>query len=359
MGNTTSTQTSNTPSQFVYTHHCQDWTGDALGFEQSPIDIIPKSSQFSQDMKMELLLTDHNLSDLIVQDTGFALTCFGPFSKLRATDVDGNTYEFEALQFHFHAPAEHTINGGQYELELHIVHQMTAESAKIAKTERKLAVVAVFFQLDTSPEAIPHDFISALKLNHTGSKINLNMYQLLGDDLTDMNQFYAYKGSLTTPPCSELVNWYLFETPLKITKSQLDLFNQRWKDNINFAGGCGNNRPTQQLNNRNVLKSNNCCVMAKSEESLKRVAENKNKDLDLELTIQREIILDEFSMKSQFAKGNTQGFIGTPTFQKKDSNIESGESSNNHKSFKSSAFTPKGDNFTNVTERTTFTQCSS
>jgi carbonic anhydrase len=356
MGNTNSTtQTSNTTT-FNYLQGCQDWVSP--GFEQSPIDIIPKDSQFVQEMKMELLLTDHVLKDMIVQDTGNALTCFGPFSKLRATDVEGNSYEFEALQFHFHAPAEHTINGGQYELELHIVHQMTEESAKNAKTQRKLAVVAVFFQLDTSNQAVPHDFITALNLNNTGSKIDLNMYQLLGDDLVDMTSFYAYKGSLTTPPCSELVNWYLFETPLKITKSQLDQFNQRWKDNCNHGCGHGNNRPTQQLNGRNVLKSNNCCVMAKSEEAVKKVQAENRPHPNLQLTIHREIILDDFAMKSQFAKGNTQGFISTPTYKKQNSTIEGGESTTNHKSKKSSAFTPRFDTIENANENPTFTQCA-
>jgi len=352
MGNSQTTQTSMINSPFNYSQKCQDWGGDALGLEQSPIDIVPQESQFTQSMKMELLLTDHVLTDLTVQDTGNALTVFGPFSKLRGTDVEGNIYEFEAIQFHFHAPAEHTINGGQYELELHIVHQMTAESAKICKTERKLAVVAVFFQLETSTEAVPNNFINALNLSNTGSKINLNMYQLLGDELADMTEFYAYKGSLTTPPCSQTVNWYLFETPLRITKSQLDLFNQRWKDNVNFACGHGNNRPVQAINNRKLIKSNNCCVMARSEESLQKFQVENKSQLDLELSIHREIILDDFSMRSQFVRGDTQGFIGTPTFKKKNIKAGGGEKSSNHKSLKSSAYAPKDETFSHVSERT-------
>jgi len=298
----------------LYSQKGQDWTVQGHGLEQSPIDIIVDASQPSDDaMKMELFLTDHTLAGLKVDETAYSLKVNGSFSKLRATDVDGHVYEFEAIQFHFHAPAEHTINGHQYDLELHIVHQMTPQSASTAKTNRNLAVVGVFFNLDEDSQATPNSFIEALKLHNVGTDIHLNMNELLKNDLTDKMTYYAYKGSLTTPPCSENANWYVVEKPLTITKDQLDQFNLRWKDNMNFAGGYGNNRPVQPLNGRVVMKSTNCCVMARSKESQMIVSEEMRALPTLRLNIIRDALNDDIL-------GN-QGHLGTPTISRKDQRL--------------------------------------
>jgi len=315
---------------FNYKQQTQDWIVEGSGTEQTPINIVPSCAHNSnQNMKMEFFLTDHTLNNIKVNDTGVALTAFGPFSKLRATDVDGDVYEFEALQFHFHAPAEHTINEGRYELELHIVHKMTEESAKRAKTNRNLAVVAVFFELDKDPKTAPNAFIDALKLDRCGADLDINMYELLSQDLVDMTSFFAYKGGLTTPPCSETVNWYLFERPVKITQAQLNHFNLRWKDNMNFACGQGNNRPIQALNHRVVLKSNNCCVMGKSQEYMREMMAEVQPREELSLTLNREMMIGELSVKSHHTRVDTQSFIDSPTFKKKASsyNEQNGEKS--------------------------------
>jgi carbonic anhydrase len=322
MGNQISHSQPTNGLAFNYLQKGHDWTEEGVEFEQSPIDIIPDSAPCCNNvMKMEFFLSDHTLTGLQVQDSGNSLSVSGPFSKLKATDVDGSTYEYEAAQFHFHAPAEHTINGGLYDLELHIVHKMTAESAKNATTQRDLAVVAVFFEVGSDAITAPNTFIEALNLGNIGSNINLNMHELLSNDLVNMMTYYAYKGSLTTPPCNEKVNWYVFEKPLKIAKSQMDHFNLRWKDNINYAGGHGNNRLVQPLNGRVVTKSNNCCIFGTSQEALRKVLQSNYVAPTIKLNIQRDIMFDNSPMRSQHSKGDIQGFIGTPTYKNSKNNI--------------------------------------
>lgn len=263
---------------FNYLKGCQDWTGDALGQEQAPIDIVPTNSKPSDDsMKMQFFLTDHTLNGLKVEDLGTTLMVNGSFSKLIATDVDGDTYEFEAIQFHFHAPSEHTINGKHYDLELHIVHQMTPESAKNAKTHRNLAVVGVFFDLSADK---PHALFEDLQLHDIGSDISLNMYDLLGDDLVDRMTFHAYKGSLTTPPCTQNANFFIIEKALPINQEQYDHFHLRWAGNPEFANGKGNNRPVQPLNGRTVKCSTNCCVGPRSEEALLKMKQKQTEETE-------------------------------------------------------------------------------
>jgi len=273
MGNYIPVQTDLSKLSFNYHQRGQDWVEGSNCLEQSPIDIVPEDAIPSDStMKMELFWTDHDLVGLQVADMGNTLQVNGAFSKLYGTDVDGGVYEYEAVQFHFHAPAEHTIRGEFYDLELHIVHQITPRCAKRngSNVKRNLAVVGIFFDLDEDPNAKPNPFIESLKLHNLGQNISMNMNELLGKDFTNHSDFYGYKGSLTVPPCSANANWFVMEKPLKITPQQLEHFNLRWKDNPHYAGGHGNNRPVQPLNGRVVMKSKNSCIMSRSEETLRK-----------------------------------------------------------------------------------------
>jgi len=271
MGNYIPVQTDAAQLSFNYHQRGQDWVEGSNCLEQSPIDIIPEEAVPSDStMKMELFWTDHDLCGLKVCDMGNTLQVNGAFSKLLGTDVDGGVYEYEAIQFHFHAPAEHTIRGEFYDLELHIVHQITPRSSRKGSVKRNLAVVGIFFDLDEDPNAKPNPFIESLRLHNLGQDVTLNMNELLGRDFKNYSEFYGYKGSLTVPPCSANANWFVMDKPLKITAHQLEQFNLRWKDNPLYAGGHGNNRPVQPLNGRVVMKSKNSCIMSRSEETLRK-----------------------------------------------------------------------------------------
>jgi carbonic anhydrase len=65
-------------------------------------------------------------------------------------------------------------------------------------------------------------------------------------------RIYHYSGSLTTPPCSEIVQWIVVDDPQSISKEQLDFFRKRWANNFSFARGFGNNRAIQPINGRTI-----------------------------------------------------------------------------------------------------------
>jgi carbonic anhydrase len=58
----------------------------------------------------------------------------------------------------------------------------------------------------------------------------------------DFREVYNYDGSLTTPPCTEGINWLVVKKPLKISKKQQAVLVDHWAGNVNFANGFGNNR---------------------------------------------------------------------------------------------------------------------
>jgi carbonic anhydrase len=147
--------------------------------------------------------------------------------------VDG--LRFELKQFHFHAPSENKINGKQFSLEGHLVH---------ADRDGNLAVVAVMFQ-----EGAANTLLAKLweKMpNQAGEEIalpsGLNVTQLLPKE----PDYYRFNGSLTTPPCSEGVRWFVIKKPLTVSRAQI----QQFSKTIGFA----NDRPIQSTNARSVLQ---------------------------------------------------------------------------------------------------------
>lgn len=145
--------------------------------------------------------------------------------------VDGKSYDL--LQFHFHAHSEHTIDGKSYPLEMHFVH---------ASKAGELAVVGVMFQegahnveLNKVWENMP-----ATKGEHVvqGQKIDAKK-------LLPINKNYMrFMGSLTTPPCSEGVNWHMMKTPLSASRTQIAAFTNIYAMNA---------RPLQDENDRLVV----------------------------------------------------------------------------------------------------------
>ena len=190
----------------------------------------------------------------------------------RGSEIFVNEQRFDLIQFHFHSPSEHTLNGRHFDMEMHLVHQRPSDPAS-------LAVVALWLE-------IPHGTISAIhdlrgqysslddlsdantsgelrRLLHLGSNPfldRLNWAHLPADpsevplppqdtllnifDILPFDQGYiTYQGSLTTPPCSEIVEWLVLKSPISCSLAQRNAFQKIFGQN---------SRPTQLLHGRNV-----------------------------------------------------------------------------------------------------------
>ena len=141
---------------------------------------------------------------------------------------------FQLAQYHFHAPSEHTIDGSQFPMEMHLVHK-AADGA--------LAVVAVFIREGSHNKAF--DPIWSNLPTQKGVETHYPAVEVDVDALLPaVRSTYRYDGSLTTPPCSEGVKWLVMSTPIDLSREQIGEFT----DIIS-----GNNRPLQPLNGRVVL----------------------------------------------------------------------------------------------------------
>lgn len=153
---------------------------------------------------------------------------------------EGSTFNvgperYTLVQFHFHHPSEHLINDKSFAMEAHFVHRNAAGS---------LGVIGVL--------------ITPGKPNPVFAKVVATMPAAEGppvkaDPGIDPNSllpsklaYYRYSGSLTTPPCSETVDWMLLEEPIEVAEADVAAFAKLYPMNA---------RPAQKLDRRFVLRS--------------------------------------------------------------------------------------------------------
>ena len=201
------------------------------GQAQSPINI--EGSGFSLDVGS----LDFNYQDtpLIIVNNGRTISVdYQPGSSLTLDDK-----EYELVQFHFHQPSEHLIKGRAAAMEAHFVHREGATG--------DLVVLAVLMSEGETNKALELIWRRILPSDSQAEKIadlTINALQILPED---SKRYYRYQGSLTTPPCSEIVTWLVLKQPISVSKSQL----------ASFDRVIGNNaRPVQALNKRSLLESN-------------------------------------------------------------------------------------------------------
>jgi len=196
------------------------------GQQQSPIDIqtaanqeLPQLTLDYKPSKINLVYNGHTIEE--TEDQGSSLV------------VDGHQYAFK--QFHFHAPSEHTIDGKHAEMEMHLVH---------IDDDGQIAVIGVMINEGTENSAFEPvwNYLPTSENKRLQYDAVVDAQAMLPKDL----DYYHYAGSLTTPPCSEGVRWYLLTTPIELSKQQID----RFKAIID-----NNNRPVQPLNRRVVVRS--------------------------------------------------------------------------------------------------------
>jgi len=194
---------------------------------QSPINVTDSIDALLHDIEF-----NYNESSFGMINNGHTIQLnYGSGSSIT---VDGQT--FELLQFHFHSPSENHINGVSYPMEVHLVHK---------DAEGNLGVVGVMFEEGQENAMIAGlwSHLAEAAVGHEVKKddIKVNGYALLPNN----KEYYRFNGALTTPPCSEGVQWMLMKNPIEISSAQVKQF-------VDLIGH--NNRPVQNVNARPVLK---------------------------------------------------------------------------------------------------------
>lgn len=204
---------------------------------QSPIN-LPTSLSFLEEVgNLNVVRMNYsplkNIKQVLVGGHVFAFKYDNVVDNHIVLEKFGKEYKFTLFNVHIHCPAEHQVDSTiEYPCELHLVHQRLISGADKDQTFKFLVV--------------------GLLLRESGVADN----QLFGTTDMDFSKtvtrdfaYYFYEGSLTTPPCSEQVNWLVRAEPVNTSKAQLDLL-KNWINSV--YPGTGNDRNVQDAKERKI-----------------------------------------------------------------------------------------------------------
>lgn len=201
----------------------------SAGQEQSPINIKQATKPQPDSDKAINLVENYQAQNFTVKNNGHTIVFDVADQSKSSVSVNGVKYDL--LQFHYHIPSEHTVMNAHYPLEIHFVHK---------NNKGNLAVVGVLFNVGKHNDAL-HQIIT--NLPSEGKDGVLTSFDI-GSLMPKNSSAYAYNGSLTTPPCSEQVQWLLKSDAVDASGAQLRILAELYD---------GNNRPVQPQGNREVL----------------------------------------------------------------------------------------------------------
>jgi carbonic anhydrase len=192
------------------------------GKKQSPLNIVGPFEK-----SKETLTVDYKEGPLKMLNNGHTIQVnVEPGSTLT---IGKET--FDLLQFHFHRPSEEQVEGKNSAMVAHFVHK---------SKEGKLAVIGVLLNEGKDNAAIKTLWANLPPKEleeYLPAKVMFNPASMLPKELG----FYNYEGSLTTPPCTEGVQFYILKAPMEVSKQQVGKFPFKL-----------NARPVQSLNGRKI-----------------------------------------------------------------------------------------------------------
>lgn len=195
------------------------------GQSQSPIDL-----GMANTVASVMVQTDYKRGPLTVLNNGHTVQV----NFDGAAGLMSSNHRYSLKQVHFHTPSEHVINGRRYPLEAHFVH---------ADEYGKLAVLGVLFEEGPTNLELAKVIVAAPRRESAPKTVegfSFDPRALLPASL----EVYRYMGSLTTPPCSEGVNWHVAAQPITASASQM-------ADLMEIMGN--NARPVQAFNERLLI----------------------------------------------------------------------------------------------------------
>ncbi len=196
-----------------------------LGREQSPIDLTDE--RWVEPASLEV---EYRRSRIVLHNTGHTVQA----DPEAGSGIVLEGVRHELLQYHFHCRSEHLVDGEPFPMELHFVHRnadggLAVLGILIAQGKANDALATVWERLPTAP----------------GASVEVPGMQDLASLLPPYRTTWRYRGSLTTPPCTEGVAWVLLDGPLEMSRSQIEAFAAIYPNNF---------RPVQPLYDRELLR---------------------------------------------------------------------------------------------------------
>ena len=219
---------------------------------QSPIDIpsIEDNSVLLDDgshAKIKSLFFSNIFDGVVKFDKGHKWTTNELDIGYIEIYLNKTLYKYKLNSFHFHLYSEHRIENKQYPMEMHLVHKNLNKEDSLNEN----LVIGILFDYK---ENIENKFLNDINLAEEKKIKDASIVDLINKN----DAFYYYKGSLTTIPCTENVNWIVFKDIKTMSFEQFNKF-KNWveKSNMDYYGvGYGNARGPKRLNGRKIYLEN-------------------------------------------------------------------------------------------------------
>lgn len=193
------------------------------GRSQSPVDIRGPFEKTAKPIKIE-----YKSGPLKIVNNGHTIQVQGTSGSKMSVAGD----EYELMQFHFHRPSEELVEGKPGAMVVHFVHKGASG---------KLAVIGIL--LNEGKENVPLRSVFGNAPAHEGPEVQVPGGVVSPGDLFPANlDYFSYEGSLTTPPCTEGVSFFILKSFGTVSREQVESFPFKL-----------NARPVQPLNGRKIL----------------------------------------------------------------------------------------------------------
>lgn len=211
-----------------WSHLCDGFSACG-GTAQSPINFVTDSISSNSELSAIKFNYGKTTTDIINNLHTIQ------FNVSDSNSIELNGKDYKLVQFHYHALSEHTVNGKYFPIEVHFVHM---------HSDTDFAVVGLFIE-EGAENKLFKNFLDKFPTTEGEYKSEniINLMSLLPDN----KSYFSYNGSLTTPPCSEVVNWYVLQKTIFASKEQIEKFSKILDNNY---------RPIQALNGRKIYSFN-------------------------------------------------------------------------------------------------------
>jgi carbonic anhydrase len=198
-----------------------------VGHHQSPIDI-----RHTEKAGLPPIQFDYSPTPLKIVDNGHTVMVnYAPGSFITVGD-----HQYQLTQFHFHHPSEEHIHGKGFDMVIHMVHSDASGNLAVVAVLLKAGKVNSALQIMWEHLPKEKDKVAAVE----GVSVNAAGF------LPVNRGYYTFVGSLTTPPCTEPVTWFVLKTPEEISSGEVEVFARLYPHDT---------RPTQRLEGRVIRES--------------------------------------------------------------------------------------------------------
>lgn len=203
----------------------------------SPINILTSSvdytSPFVRGLQVIYKTQFTGISRSVVEEEKFQLSYSNVVENYVLLVKNNTKYQFDIVNIHYHCESEHHVDGHEYKCEMHLVHKRTSPTDQ--GDDKIYLVIGVFLETKSGQAASP--------ILPTSGTLDLSV-------LFYPNQwFYYYEGGLTTPPCSEQVNWLVMKDPVYVSEQQIKDLDSWIKDYVVKEANSHSEEPYDQTGN--------------------------------------------------------------------------------------------------------------